>query len=142
MSRTNFENLAVYHLAERLGDEIWKIVISWPALPRDTIGKQIVRAADSVGANIAEGTGRGTYLDNRRFIHMARGSLNETKHWLRRAFLRKLLNEEQISCLKPILDELGPRLNAYLKSIGNRIPKRTNRLPNRPPDDLQLTTNN
>jgi four helix bundle protein len=142
MSRTNFENLAVYQLAERLGDEIWKIVLAWPILPRDTIGKQIVRSADGVGANIAEGAGRGSFSDNRRFIHMARGSLNETKHWLRRAFKRSLLTEQQISSLKPILDELGPRLNAYLKSIDRRLPNRAGFSGKRPPEDSQLTTNN
>ena len=51
-----------------------------------------------------------------------RGSLNETKHWLRRAFQRKLLTNAQVAALKPILDELAPRLNAYLNSIG-RFPE-------------------
>jgi len=77
-----------------------------------------VEAADSVGANIAEGSGRGTYQDNRRFVRIARGSLYETRHWLRRAFKRRLLTAEQVGKIKPLLDELGPKLNAYLKSIG------------------------
>jgi len=118
MARSNFENLAVYQLAERLADDIWDIVAEWPTLARDTVGKQMIRAADSIGANISEGDGRGTYQENRRFCRIARGSLNETKHWLRRAYRRKLLTESQISKLKPIVDELAPRLNAYLKSIG------------------------
>ncbi|HLL77006.1 MAG TPA: four helix bundle protein [Pyrinomonadaceae bacterium] len=85
MTKTNFETLHVYRLAERLADEVWAIVKRWDQFERSTLGKQIVRAADSVGANIAEGTGRGSFQDNRRFIRMARGSLNETQHWLRRA---------------------------------------------------------
>ena len=113
MARTNFENLAVFQLAERLSDQMWGIVIEWPILARDTVGKQLVRAADSIGANIAEGAGRGSYPDNRRFVRIARGSLHETKYWLRRAFRRSLLSEQQIASLKPLLDELGPRLNAY-----------------------------
>jgi len=84
----------------------------------ETVGKQLVKAADSVGANIAEGTGRGTYVDNRRFVKIARGSLNETKHWLRRAFKRRLLSDSEVNRLKRIMDELAPKLNAYLKSIG------------------------
>ena len=92
----------------------WK----WGAFARNTVGGQLVRSADSVGANIAEGCGRGSYQDNRRFIRMARGSLYETRHWLRRAFRRQLLSESQIKSLKPLIDELGPKLNAYLKSIG------------------------
>jgi four helix bundle protein len=113
-----FVNLEVYQLAENLADRLWDIVARWKGLGRDTIARQIVRAADSIGANIAEGVGRGSYQDNRRFIRMARGSLNETRHWLRRAYKRGLLGDEEVSMLKPILDELAPRLNAYLRSIG------------------------
>jgi four helix bundle protein len=123
-TRTNFEKLEVYRLSERLADSIWDIVAAWPAFAKDTVGKQIVRAADSVGANISEGVGRGSHADNRRFVRTARGSLNETKHWLRRAYRRKLLTKAEVAALKPIVDELAPRLNAYLNSIG-RFPEDT-----------------
>jgi four helix bundle protein len=115
-----FENLQVYQLAEELADELWEIAGAWNQFARDTVGKQMIRSADSIGANIAEGTGRGSYQDNRRFVKIARGSLYETKHWLRRAYKRKLLTVDQIEKLKPILDELAPRLNAYLNSIGQK----------------------
>jgi four helix bundle protein len=118
MARTNFEKLRVYQLSEQLADLIWEIVFEWNGFARDTVGKQLVRAVDSVGANISEGTGRGTYLDNRRFVRIARGSLNETKHWLRRAYKRHLLTSKQIEQVRPIVEELAPKLNAYLKSIG------------------------
>ena len=75
MARTNFENLRVYQLAEQLADAIWDVVADWKIFARDTMGKQLVRAADSIGANIAEGSGRGSVLDNRRFARIARGSL-------------------------------------------------------------------
>jgi four helix bundle protein len=123
MSQTNFQKLDVYKLSEKLADEIWNIVIKWDALAKDTVGKQIIRPADSIGANIAEGDGRGSYQDHRRFIKIARGSLYETKHWLRRAYTRQLLTTTQVETLKPIIDELSPRLNAYLKSIGNTSDK-------------------
>ena len=120
MGRSNFENLQVYQLAEKLADGLWDLAQEWSIFARDTIGKQMSRAADSIGANIAEGTGRGSYQDNRRFVRIARGSLYETKHWLRRAYRRKLLKPEQIENFKQILDNLCPMLNAYLKSIGPR----------------------
>ena len=118
MASHQFENLRVYQLAETLADEVWPIVMGWDSFARDTVGKQLVRAADSIGANITEGTGRRSFQDNRRFVRIARGSLYETKHWLRRAFKRKLLSEEQVARLKPLLDNLAPCLNAYLNSIG------------------------
>jgi four helix bundle protein len=55
-----------------------------------------------------------------RLIRISRGSFNETKYWLRRANRRNLINEEQTMNLRKMVDELGPSLNAYLKSIGVR----------------------
>jgi four helix bundle protein len=118
MPSRSFEELQVYQLSERLSDKIWHIVIRWPHLARDTVGKQIIHCADSIGANIAEGSGRGSFQDNRRFVRIARGSLYETRHWLRRAFHRQLLDESNIDELKEIIMVLGPKLNAYLTSIG------------------------
>ncbi len=82
------------------------------------VPKQLVRAADSVGGNIAEGSGKQTFNENRRYVRIARGSFNEVQHWLRRAFRRKLLTPEETTALHGLIEELGPKLNAYLKSIG------------------------
>ncbi len=120
MKKTNFENLQIYQLSERLADQVWRVVIGWENLGRDTLGKQLVRAVDSVGANIAEGSGRGTEAELRRFLRISRGSLYETKHWLRCAYKRRLLSERQVAELLPIMEELAPKLNAYLRSIGSR----------------------
>jgi four helix bundle protein len=120
MARSNFENLKVYLLSEELADVTWEIASIWKDFPKTTVGKQLVRAADSVGANIAEGAGRGSYMDNKKFVKISRGSLYETKHWLRRAYKRKLLSQDQTEQLKSILDKLSPMLNAYLNSIGTK----------------------
>jgi four helix bundle protein len=118
MKKTHFENLQVYQLSEKLADEIWKIVLTWNNLAKNTVGAQIIRSADSIGANLAEGSGRGSNQDYKRFIKISRGSLYETRHWLRRAYQRNLLSKEQIDSLIPLIEELTPKLNAYLRSIG------------------------
>ena len=118
MARSHVERPRVYRLSEELADQIWSVVRGWDSFARDTIGKQLVRAADSVGANISEGSGRGSFSDNKRFVRIGRGSFHETQFWLRRAFKRRLLTSSQIDRLKPLVDELGPTLNAYLSSIG------------------------
>ncbi len=66
-----FEELKVFQLAEQLADEIWDIVISWKYFEKETMGKQLVKAAHSIGANISEGAGRETPKDNQRFIRIA-----------------------------------------------------------------------
>lgn len=118
MEKTNFENLEIYKLSEILADQIWDIVLSWNNLAQNTVGKQLIRSVDSIGANIAEGSGRGSDQDYRRFLRIARGSLNETRHWLRRAFKRNLLEESQVDLLSPTIEKLTPKLNAYLRAIG------------------------
>lgn len=122
MEKTGFENLRIYLLSEELADLTWKVVTQWQSFAKGTLGKQMVNAADSVGANIAEGTGRGSYAENRRFAKIARGSLFEVKHWLRRSYKRKLLTEQEIEKFKLLTEELIPKLSAYIRSIG---PKRT-----------------
>jgi four helix bundle protein len=121
MEKTNFEKLDIYQLAERIADSIWEIALSWNSLAQDTVGKQIIRSSDSIGANIAEGSGRGTAADNRRFLRMARGSLYETRHWLRRAHKRKLLSEMQITVLSPLIAELTPKLNSYIRKVDSSV---------------------
>jgi four helix bundle protein len=56
--QTNFERLEIYRLAEELSDSLWTVVYTWSYLAQQTVGKQLIRAADSIGANIAEGSGR------------------------------------------------------------------------------------
>ena len=123
MVRTNFENLRVYQLSEEIADLTWEIVVKWKRLAQNTVGQQLIKQADSIGANIAEGTGRGSYADNRRFARIARGSLFEVKHWLRRAYRRDLLSETEVSKLQNLINELTPKLSAYINSIGNRKEK-------------------
>ena len=121
MERTNFEKLQVYQLFEKIADNIWNIVVKWDSLAKDTVGKQIGRAADSIGANIAEGSGRGSLQDNRRFVRIARGSLYETIHWLRRSYMRKLLSQTETKKLRALVEELSPKLNAFLRSVDKRL---------------------
>lgn len=71
MRRPDFEDLEVYQLAEKLANEIWRIVKGWDNFTKDTLGKQIVRSADSTCVNIAEGRGRYNDQDNRRLVNLS-----------------------------------------------------------------------
>jgi four helix bundle protein len=124
MASLRFQDLTVYQLAEVLADTVWEIVLKWNNFARDTVGKQLVRAADSVGANIAEGAGRLRFADNRRHVGIGPGSFNEVQHWLRRAFQRKLLTTDQTKSLQGIIEKFGPKRNAYLNSIGGTTDKK------------------
>ena len=120
MYRTEFENLRVYQLAEEIADLAWKVVGGWEHLVQQTVGIQFIKSADSMGANIAEGSGRGSPAEKKRFAKIARGSLFEVKHWLRRAYKRQLLSENEVRLFQKLIEELTPKLSAYINAIGKK----------------------
>jgi four helix bundle protein len=111
------DGLRIFRLAEKMADEIWEEVITWKPFARDTAGRELVRSADSVGANIAEGHGRFHYRDQITFDYYGRGSSKETRFWLRRGVARKILPDERFRYLIGMVDELEPQLNAYINSL-------------------------
>jgi len=64
--------LDVYNLAEELADKVWNDFDRWPLKVQKTIGYQIIRAADSISANLAEGYGRFTPAEHKLFYRYAK----------------------------------------------------------------------
>ena len=116
------EDLEIYRLSMKLGEEIWEIVEKWDYFSKGTVGKQLVSASDSVSANISEGFGRFHFKETRQFSYFARGSLYETKTWLTKGYQRKLIDDNEFENLLKDIDILGVKLNNYINSI-NRLSK-------------------
>ena len=116
------EDLDVYRLSEQFSNQVWELVATWGYFEKDTLGKQLVRSADSIGANIAEGFGRYHYKDNKNFCYFSRGSVIETKTWLIKSLTRGLLSETNFDTLIKDLELIHIKLNAYIKNIGP-VPK-------------------
>ncbi|MEA3386452.1 MAG: four helix bundle protein [Thermodesulfobacteriota bacterium] len=102
--------LDVYKLAEELSDMVWQDFDRWNKKVQNTVGYQIIRSSDSIAANIAEGYGRYTPADRKKFYLYSRGSLEETKSWLRKLIRRKVLSESDATEYKAIVEKLGPKL--------------------------------
>ncbi|MEI7736100.1 MAG: four helix bundle protein [Ferruginibacter sp.] len=111
------EKLEVYQLAEAFSDIIWEIVVKWDYFHKDTIGKQIVRSADSVAANIAEGYGRYFYKESKQFFYYSRGSLQETKAWITKCKRRNIIAGDIADMLIFDAEKILIKLNAYIKFI-------------------------
>ena len=112
------EELQIYQLSMNMAEEIWNIVFQWGYFEKDTIGKQLVKAADSIAANLSEGFGRFFYKEEKQFCYYSRGSLSETKTWLTKAFNRKLINQEQFDVFTKEIKNIGVKLNNFISSIG------------------------
>lgn len=115
------EDLEVYNLSEVISDQIWNIVSTWDYFAKDTIGKQLCRAADSISANIAEGYGRYHFKENKNFCYYSRGSILEVKSFLRKSKNRNLIPEDCYSELYNELQTIHLKLNAYIKYIGKNL---------------------
>ncbi len=114
----SINDLEIYREAMRLGEVVWDIVAEWPYFAKDTVGKQLVRAADSIAANLAEGHGRFHFKENRNFCYYSRGSAQETQTWIEKAVRRNLIPETIARGLYHDMDVYKKRLNAYIHAIG------------------------
>lgn len=130
MSAT-FEDLRVLKSAEEIADSIWKIVVKWDNFAKDVVGKQITRAADSIGANISESFGRYHFGEKLQFLYYARGSLFETKYWLNRVKARNLMPDSEVQKYIENITALAHQLNTFasgLKTVRNQETKQSKTL--------------
>ena len=114
---TELEDLRILKTAEGIADVIWKQVVEWDKFARDVVGKQLTRATDSIGANIAESYGRFNYGEKLQFLYYSRGSLFETKYWLNRALVRELMQAEEVKSYAAQLSNVARQLNAFANNL-------------------------
>lgn len=114
---TSLEDLRVLNNAEQVADAIYKIASRWDDFSKDVVGKQISRAADSIGANIAESFGRYHFGEKIQFLYYSRGSLFETKYWLNRASLRDLISSADAQSYTTRLTNIARQLNLYISNL-------------------------
>lgn len=114
----SINDLEIYREAMRIGEAIWDLVADWPFFAKDTVGRQVVRAADSIAANLSEGYGRYHFKENQKFCYYSRGSAQETQTWIEKSVRRNLMPDDAARDLYRDLDTFIKRLNAYIRSIG------------------------
>jgi four helix bundle protein len=112
------EELEIYKVSMEIGDLVWQIVMEWGYFEKDTLGKQFVRAADSIAFNISEGYGRFHFKDNLNFCYYSRGSAKETLTALEKAKNRNLVTDNQYNVLSEKLTAYFKLSYYYIKSIG------------------------
>lgn len=115
------EHFKTYNKAMELGESVWAIVAAWAYFEKDTVGKQLVRACDSIAANLSEGLGRYHSKEVKNFTFYTRGSAFETKTWLTKAANRKLIAAEASIELIRKTDEIARMINGYIQSLNNQV---------------------
>ncbi len=110
----------VYQLSMRFSQRIWDLVSDWPNFARETCGKQIVRSADSISANLKEGAGRYFYKERNQFNIYARGSPFETQCWLAKSLTRNLISDIDYEYLFKEFNLLQIEINRMIRNTRNQ----------------------
>jgi four helix bundle protein len=116
----NLDRLPIFQAAEQLSDEVWAEVARWERFNREVVGSQLIRAVDSIGANIAESHGRFHYAEKINFLYYSRGSLSESVFWLGRCAHRSLIPAEKAQQFLNDLDQLAQDTNSYINYLRNQ----------------------
>lgn len=118
MATVDLNELRVYQLAIRVGEDVWSFVDGWSWMAKQSVGLQWIRSADSIASNIAEGYGRYSFKENAKFCYYARGSLRESQTWLTKALNRSLIPTSDADDLAMKFETLRRQLDNYIYSLG------------------------
>ncbi len=120
----SFEDLEVYQLALELQQEVFELTKTFPKEERYSLTDQIRRSSRSIGANISEAWSKRRYPAH--FVSKlsdSDGEQNETRHWLKSAFLCRYVSEEDFSALIIKCKTIGRKLGNMMQHSDQWVPK-------------------
>ncbi len=117
MGYYSFEDMNVWKLAMEIAERVFQLTSNLPRSEDYGLTSQIRRAALSISANIAEGFGRSTLMDKKRFYIIARGSVFETKSHLIYGKNVNYFEQSEIALIHELIDKNVLELNKLIKSL-------------------------
>ena len=117
----SFENLRVYKVARQLVKDVYLLQNEFPREERYALGDQVRRAAVSITANLAEGSGRQSPREKVRFIEIAFGSMTEVFCELQTACDLGYIKIEQLNALRPQFTEVAKMLSGLRNRLQQQL---------------------
>jgi four helix bundle protein len=124
----DFKNLKVWSKAHQLTLAIYQSTRKFPKDEIYGLTSQIRRASASIGANLAEGCGRRSDPEMKRFVQIARGSASELEYHLLLARDLQLLTSEEFKDLEAKVLEIQRMLAALSQRLGAALLARSQEL--------------
>ncbi|MTI80472.1 MAG: four helix bundle protein [Firmicutes bacterium] len=115
--KNDTNKLILWQKAHDLVLKIYKLSKDFPKEEQFGLTSQIRRAAVSIPSNIVEGKARGSNKEYKRFLLMARGSLEEVKYQILLARDLKYIDDNKYNEIIAITDEIGKMLNSLVKKL-------------------------
>jgi four helix bundle protein len=117
----SFEKLEVYQLARKYKKEIKLMSRTFPKDERFDLISQINRSASSITANLAEGSGRASNLDQAHFTNMSYASGLEIIDHLNTALDLEYIDQDKYTSFRIELDKiLGKLTSLYKFQVNNK----------------------
>src|SRR5882724_4007760 len=113
----NLSQLSVWQKRHKLTLSIYNITRTFPREERFGLTSQLRRAASSIGANIAEGCGRNTRIEFRRFLDLAMGSASEVEYFLLLAFDLGLITAVSYGPAEKGITEIKRMLAGFIETL-------------------------
>lgn len=117
----SFEDLRVYKTVRELVKNIYLLQNRFPKEERYALGDQVRRAATSITANIAEGSGRQSVKEKIHFIEIAFGSMTEVFCQLQTACDLEYITEPQFDELRPHFTNVAKMLSGLRTSLQKQL---------------------
>ena len=117
----DFKDLLVWKLARELRVQMYALVKKFSPEERYALNTQMRRAAQSIGANIAEGFGRYSYRENIQYCRQARGSAFEVRDHLVTAVDAAFITKEEYAQSDALAQRVIQTLNGYIRSTTTRL---------------------
>ncbi|MEK7579148.1 MAG: four helix bundle protein [Patescibacteria group bacterium] len=117
MKQFRFLDWNIYTLAQDLFIEISALVRTIPREYRFDLGSQLNRAAFSVILNIAEGSGKKTDADLKRFLDIALGSLYEVRAAVDTLCKINILDALQQKGIREKTETLARQIGGFKRSL-------------------------
>ncbi|MGH7636683.1 MAG: four helix bundle protein [Gemmatimonadaceae bacterium] len=113
----DFRKVKAWQANRLLIVRIYRVTASFPREERFGITAQMRESAISIGANIAEGCGRGSSADTHRFFHMSFGSAVELLHHLITSLDLGYLSQDQFDSLEAELESVRRMTAGFMKKL-------------------------
>ena len=117
MAIKNYRDLLVWQKAHECALMVYRKTTHLPIDERYRLRDQLCRAATSIPTNIAEGMGRDSRPDFRKFLVIARGSVEETRYLLLLARDLGYVEADNHSTLEARYSEISRMLNGLLRAL-------------------------
>jgi four helix bundle protein len=111
LGATSFKDLEVWRKAMDVAEAVYALARRMPKQEEYRLTAQMIRAAVSVPANIAEGHARATRRDYAHFISISRGSAAELETLLLLVVRAKFASEAELASLFAEVDSVSRMLN-------------------------------